>query len=86
LDCTCSNGNLESYNFAKSRFEQAPSEELRPTRLIKGDDLIAAGYKPGPKFTTILDAVEDAQLEGRIHTREEALELVKELSGDNHVE
>ena len=86
LDCASSNGNLESYNFAKSRFEQAPAEELRPIRLIKGDDLIAAGYKPGPEFTRILDAVEDAQLEGRIHTREEALELVKNLMGDKHVE
>ncbi|MDP8980390.1 MAG: CCA tRNA nucleotidyltransferase [Acidobacteriota bacterium] len=86
LDSTCSSGNLENYHFAKSRFEQAPAEELRPVRLIKGDDLIAAGYKPGPEFSKVLDAVEDAQLEGRIHTREDAMELVKELLGERHVE
>ncbi len=86
LDSTCSSGNLESYHFAKSRFEQAPAEELRPVRLIKGNDLIAAGYQPGPEFSKVLDAVEDAQLEGRIHTREEAMELVKELLGEHHVE
>jgi poly(A) polymerase len=44
--------------------------------LISGLDLIDAGYSPGPKFRDILNAVEDAQLEGRISTREAALELV----------
>ncbi|HYL75597.1 MAG TPA: CCA tRNA nucleotidyltransferase [Bryobacteraceae bacterium] len=77
LDCESSHGNLENYEFAKSRFEQSPPEELRPPRLLTGDDLIAAGYRPGPDFARMLEAVEDAQLEGRIQSKEEALELAK---------
>jgi poly(A) polymerase len=44
--------------------------------LLTGDDLIAAGYKPGPLFKEILTAVEDAQLDGRLDRREEALQFV----------
>jgi poly(A) polymerase len=80
LDCLCSMGNLQSYEFMKERFQQSPPEVLRPARLLTGLDLIEAGYKPGPDFSRMLEAAEDAQLEGRIHTREEALELVEHLA------
>ena len=50
---------------------------LEDPPLLTGRDLIAAGFTPGPEFSRMLDAVEDAQLESRIHSREEALELVK---------
>ena len=56
-------------------------EVLRPLRLLTGDDLIAAGYLPGPDFARMLEAVEDAQLESRIQTKQEALELVGSLFG-----
>ncbi len=81
LDCTSSHGHLENYEFAKARFEQSPAEVLRPPRLLTGHDLIQAGYSPGPDFARMLEAVEDAQLESRIHTREEALELIRSLFG-----
>ena len=81
LDCESSHGNLENYELAKSRFEQSPPEELRPPRLLTGDDLIAAGYRPGPDFARMLEAVEDAQLEGRIQSKEEALELARSTMG-----
>ena len=45
---------------------------------MRGQDLIAQGYTPGPLFKEILQAVEDAQLEGRLHSREDALRLVAE--------
>ena len=45
---------------------------------MTGADLIAAGYTPGPRFSRILTAVEDAQLEGRIRTAEEAMAMVRE--------
>jgi poly(A) polymerase len=54
---------------------------LRPARLLTGNDLIAAGYRPGPDFTRILEAVEDAQLESRIHTKDQALDLVQSQFG-----
>jgi tRNA nucleotidyltransferase/poly(A) polymerase len=81
LDCTSSHGNLDNYEFAKSKFEQSPPEELRPPRLLNGNDLIAAGYRPGPDFAKMLEAAEDAQLESRVQTKEEALALVKAMFG-----
>ena len=53
--------------------------EIRPERLATGDDLIAMGMEPGWGFRTILDAVEDLQLEGRVATREEALEAAGKM-------
>ena len=77
LDCLSSHGDLANYRFALERFDAAEPEQLRPARLLTGHDLIAAGYRPGPEFSKLLDMVEDAQLEGTIRTREEALALVR---------
>ncbi|MBT4483073.1 MAG: hypothetical protein HOC71_05290, partial [Candidatus Latescibacteria bacterium] len=44
--------------------------------LIKGDDLIELGYEPGPLFGTIIRKIMDAQMEGVVSTREEAIALV----------
>jgi poly(A) polymerase len=77
LDCQSSHRDLRLYEFAKDKFHTMPQEQIRPTPLITGADLIAAGYKPGPQFKELLTAVEDAQLEGSISTKEEAMELVK---------
>jgi hypothetical protein len=51
---------------------------MKPAPLLRGDDLIAQGYIPGPLFKEILQTVEDAQLEGKLHSREDALRLVAE--------
>ncbi len=80
LDCQSSHRDLSLYEFAKEKFHTLPEEQIRPTPLITGDDLIAAGYKPGPLFKELLTAVEDAQLDGSISTKEEAMELVKNLA------
>jgi tRNA nucleotidyltransferase/poly(A) polymerase len=77
LDCASSHGNLDNYEFAKAKFEQSPPEELRPPRLLSGDDLIAAGYAPGPDFARMLESAENAQLESRLHSKAEALELIR---------
>jgi len=76
-DCLASHGDLRTYEFARDKLAVIPPEKMRPSRLVKGDDLIAAGYQPGPKFRKILDAVEDAQLEGRLPSKDEALEFVR---------
>ena len=78
LDCLSSHGDLTNYEMARTMLQETPPEEVKPIPLLRGDDLIAQGYDPGPKFKTILQAVEDAQLEGRIHDRPEALRLVNE--------
>lgn len=50
--------------------------ELLPAAWITGDDLIAAGLTPGPKFKRLLDEVYDAQLEGRVRDKQAALDWV----------
>ena len=79
LDCLASNRRLENYQLAKQKLQQFPDEHLKPARLVTGADLIGAGYQPGPLFSTILNALEDAQLEGRIHSTGEGLALAREL-------
>jgi putative nucleotidyltransferase with HDIG domain len=76
IDCLSSFGSLAYYNFAKERFESLPQEQVRPKLLVTGKDLIEAGYRPGPEFKRLLALAEDAQLEGRIHTRDEGLALI----------
>jgi poly(A) polymerase len=77
IDCESSHRNLRLYNFTRETMSALPPEEVRPTPLVTGDDLIAAGYSPGPQFKEILGAVEDAQLNGRLHSNEEAMQLVR---------
>ncbi|HSB76000.1 MAG TPA: hypothetical protein VLC12_10140, partial [Terriglobales bacterium] len=77
LDCLSSHGDLTLYNFVKERFESTPQDQVRPRPLLTGHDLIQAGYQPGPEFKEMLAAVEDAQLEGRLQNREQALALVR---------
>jgi tRNA nucleotidyltransferase/poly(A) polymerase len=78
LDCASSNRNLESYELVKGKLSEFPDEHLKPQPLLTGDDLIAAGYPPGPRFAEILTAVEDAQLEGQLRTSGDAMQLVRE--------
>jgi poly(A) polymerase len=76
MDCLASHCDLSLYDFVAEKLRTTPPEEIKPEPIISGDDLIALGYRPGPRFKEILGAVEDAQLEGRIQSREEAVELV----------
>ena len=76
MDCQSSHGDLSSYRFAQETLAAIPPENMRPAPLVTGDDLIAAGYIPGPRFKEILSAVEDAQLEGRLHSTHDALEWI----------
>ena len=78
MDALSSFGNLDNYEFVKGKYEALPEEQVRPLLLVTGRDLIEAGYRPGPQFKEMLALAEDAQLEGRIATRDEGMELVKE--------
>jgi len=79
LDVTSSHNRLELYRYAKERYEAAPAEEHKPPLLVTGTDLIAAGYRPGPQFRAMLDAAEDAQLEGSITSKNEGMALMREM-------
>jgi poly(A) polymerase len=77
LDCTASHGKLDAYQTVSKLLRETPPEQVRPARLLTGDDLKDMGYSPGPHFQKILTALEDAQLEGQVRTRDEAISLVK---------
>jgi poly(A) polymerase len=79
MDCLSSHGDLSLYAFAKRRRAEMPEEEVRPPLLVTGRDLIAAGYTPGPRFKEMLAMAEDAQLEGRIRTKDEGLEMIRRV-------
>ncbi len=76
-DCLASHCNLSTYEFVREKRAEIPVEKMRPAPLVRGEDLIAEGHVPGPKFREILSAVEDAQLEGLLTGRDEALEFVR---------
>ena len=82
MDVMASNRRLENYELAKQKLAEFTEEMLKPEPLITGEDLIAAGYRPGPEFSRMLRAVEDAQLEGLISTAGEAMDLVRKMFGD----
>jgi poly(A) polymerase len=81
LDCLSSHGNLDSYALVRQFIADTPPEQVRPERLITGDDLQAMGFRPGPVFSQILGSLEDAQLEGQVKTREEAAQFVLKQFG-----
>src|SRR6059036_1942820 len=77
VDCQSSHRMLDNYEFLLRKREEFANEPIIPPPLVRGDDLIALGLKPGPKFSEILEAVETRQLEGTLRSREEALDWVK---------
>jgi poly(A) polymerase len=58
-----------------------PAERLNPLPLADGSDLIRHGLEPGPQFAELLEQVRDAQLNGEIHTRDDALAMVDRFLG-----
>ncbi len=74
VDCLSSHGKLDNLHFAEEALERFGEEELHPEPLLRGEDLIALGYRPGPRFGEILRGLEEQRLEGVLHTRAEALE------------
>jgi len=78
VDCESSHRMLDNYEFLLRKRDEFANEPIIPPPLVRGDDLIALGLKPGPKFGEILEAVETRQLEGTLRTRDEALEWIKQ--------
>jgi len=76
VDCLGSHGLLDNHAFLLAKREEFSREPLIPPPLVTGGDLIALGWKPGPLFKHVLDAVQVRQLEGALASREAALEWV----------
>jgi poly(A) polymerase len=82
LDCLGSHGFLDNYDFCRAKMTEIAKEELHPPRLLNGRDLIEMGLPPGPLFSEILHAVEDAQLDGNISSSDEARRMVMDQWGN----
>jgi poly(A) polymerase len=77
LDCLSSNRHLEAYEFVREFIQNTPPEVIRPARLLNGEDLLNLGYAPGPVIGKILTEVEDAQLNGELHSRDQAISFIR---------
>ena len=84
IDALSSSGDLRPYEFCRRKLAELGPAQIAPPRLLNGHDLITLGFPPGPHFKDILDAVEEAQLEGRLVTREDALSWVQERWKNKH--
>ncbi len=85
LDCQASHRSLRLYEFTRKKRAELPPSEIRPQPLMSGDDLIAAGYAPGPQFKEILAAVEDGQLDGTLQSKKQAMKFVRDKFPQNAV-
>ncbi len=79
VDCLSSNRSLQSHQYCLKKLDEFRQETIRPPQLISGKDLIALGIRPGPVFKQILEYVEDAQLDGTVVTRRQALALIEDI-------
>ena len=78
VDCLSSHADLSIYQFIRQKQQEIPAEEIKPPRLVNGNDLMAIGSKPGKVLGELLRLIEDAQLEGQLKTKEEALAFAQE--------
>ena len=79
LDCLASHGSLDAYDFVQRFLTDTPPEQVRPPRLVTGEDLKEMGIRPGPRFKEILHAIEEAQLDGRFSDRDSALQFARSI-------
>jgi poly(A) polymerase len=77
IDALASNKDLSFYEFCRAQETALANEPRKPLPLVRGRDLQALGYTPGPLYGTILKAVEDRQLEGELTSRADALAWVE---------
>jgi poly(A) polymerase len=78
-DALAAGRGTDHVEYCEQLLREWTKDDLDPPPLLTGDDLIQAGYKPGPLFKKLLDAVREVQLDGTIHTKEEAWVLVHRL-------
>jgi poly(A) polymerase len=81
LDALASNKDLTHYTFCRQKLEELGAQQIKPPPLVRGRDLLDMGLEPGPRFSEILAAVTEAQLDGTLTTREQALDWVRERFG-----
>ncbi len=77
VDCLGSWGGLDNYDFLNKKMVEFANEPIIPKPLLTGKDLIKLGWSPGPDLGQTLNSVQDMQLEGKLNSKDEALDWVK---------
>lgn len=85
-DCLASHGSIDEYERLTTMKREMPPEVLCPPPLVTGHDVLALGIPPGPRVGALLRAVKDAQLEGRVFSREEAMEFLRRAAREGSEE
>jgi len=75
-DCLASHGMLDAYSLVLEKLDELEEEDIKPAPIVTGKDLISLGYTPGPIFSDILDYLDEAQLEGIISNKGEAIDYI----------
>jgi putative nucleotidyltransferase with HDIG domain len=76
-DCLASHGDISNHVFLRKKQKEIPINEVKPLPLLTGKDLISLGFSPGPAFKKILGDAYDAQLEGKIKDKADAIKWAK---------
>jgi poly(A) polymerase len=77
IDSLSSHRMLGSWDYVRKFIAETPPEQVRPPRLLTGEDLLEMGFHPGPEFKLVLNSLEDAQLDGRIKSKDEAIRFAR---------
>jgi poly(A) polymerase len=77
IDCLACHGMLGNWEYVQRFLAETPPDQVRPPRLLTGDDLQSMGFQPGQAFKLVLRSLEDAQLDGRVNSRHDAIDFVK---------
>lgn len=86
LDCVSSHGSTENVDFLLQKKSELPPAVIKPAPLVTGHDLVAVGFRPGPRLGAVLREISEQQLDDRLTTREAALAYARSrlpVSNDN---
>ncbi len=79
-DALASWGRTEHIDYVLEKRRELAAGKLKPQPLVNGHDLMDLGWRPGPDLGRVLEHVFDAQLEGDVVTREQALEEARQYA------
>ena len=74
------NASLTRILWLQEQFVNLDQTDCAPPPFVTGDDLTAAGLMPGPLFKRVLETVYDAQLESRVNSKDQAMQLALQLA------
>jgi tRNA nucleotidyltransferase/poly(A) polymerase len=80
-DALATGKDVDHVEYCEHLLREWGPADLNPPTLITGHDVREFGPVPGPRYKELLDAVREAQLDGTVTTREEALALLRRLVG-----